>query len=117
MTKTEVEVITVCRAAPALVCRGEAADCCGGDRAWRGGVGGGAGGWDPREPIAPLAQATVWPGAREARVCGGNGCAVCGLVEHVEVEFASGARMRITGAVDAAIVTAPSRRWPSGRPR
>ena len=106
MTKTEVEVITVCRAAPALVCRGEAADCCGGDRAWRGGVGGGAGGWDPREPIAPLAQATVRLGAREARVCGGDGCAVCGLVEHVEVEFASGARLRITGATDGAIVSA-----------
>jgi hypothetical protein len=62
-------------------------------------VGGGASCRDSREPIVSVAARAVRPRAGDAGVfpCGGGAGAGA-----FEVEFASGARMRITGRADPA---------------
>jgi hypothetical protein len=105
MTNAQVEVITsVQRRRRGL--RRRSGGSLRGDRARCRSVRGGAGSWDPCEPIVSLAATTVRACARDA------GFATVAVVPDaasssmIEVEFASGARMRIAGAADPAMVSA-----------
>ena len=80
-------------ASPALVASRDGADC-----------------WHPRQPAVSMAAATLWSAAVQADVFCGHGCA--GAISQpapqgaIEVEFATGARMRTTGPVHASTVRA-----------
>ena len=108
MTKAQVEVITSVQRRR-LVAGGEGTDCCRGYGARRGCLRGCACSWDLRQPTVPLAPATLRASANSSGVQSGSVAPEPEAASPtspekagvIEIEFAGGGRMRISGLVDA----------------
>jgi hypothetical protein len=121
MSKTAIKVITSVQPAGAGVRRRRNGWC---PLRWSRGrrLGGSAGSGHSSEPALWVAMAAVPAAAAISGVCGGTGCAgaaPAGLPSPglIDVEFANRARMRITGAVDPATLSATIAMLASGERR